>query len=138
MNTESHAPGGSGPGPAPRGAAGPPEARGRTDISDRVLERIAAHAVSEVDQVGGAAAPRPLGRATPGAAPRVSAHADGRLAIVRVRMSVTYPAPIRQVVHRVRDHVAARVHELTGLDARQVDIDVTRLVHPAEEGRRVL
>ncbi|MEV7966081.1 Asp23/Gls24 family envelope stress response protein [Sphaerisporangium sp. NPDC088356] len=141
MSTETHAPGGPGPDPASRGGAGPVEARGRTEVSDRVLERVAARAVSEVDQIGGAA-PRllsvPLGRDVPGGAPKVSAHADGRLAIVRVTLSVTYPAPIRQAVHRVREHVMSRVHELTGLEARQVDIDVVRLIHPAEQGRRVL
>ncbi|WP_424530234.1 Asp23/Gls24 family envelope stress response protein [Sphaerisporangium viridialbum] len=130
MNTGTHAPG-----------EPPAEARGRTAISDRVLERVAALAVTEVDQVGGTA-PRllnvPLGRGTTGAAPKVSAHADGRLAIVKVTLSVTYPAPILQVVHRVRDHVMARVRELTGLDARQVDIDVARLVHPPEQERHVL
>lgn len=122
------------------GGAGPSEGRGDTRISDRVLEQIAARAVCEVDHVGGAA-PRvlgvPLGRDAHGAAPRVSAHVEGNLAIVHVTMSVDYPAPIRQVVHRVRDRVTTRVHELTGLDARQVDIDVARLVHPAEQGRRL-
>ncbi|GAA3796437.1 hypothetical protein GCM10022226_14660 [Sphaerisporangium flaviroseum] len=145
MNTEMAMPppGGHGTEPVPEshGGAGPVEARGRTDIANRVLERIATWAVTEVDQVGGGA-PRllgaPLGRGTPGGAPRVSAHVDGHLAIVRVTMSVTYPAPIRQVVHNVREHVRTRVHELTGLDARQVDIDVARLIHPAEQKRRVL
>ncbi|WP_248964412.1 Asp23/Gls24 family envelope stress response protein [Sphaerisporangium perillae] len=152
MNTGTAAPAPGGPGtePAtPRGAgtttpsqrtAGPPETRGHTGISDRVLEQIAARAVSEVEQVGGVA-PRvlgvPLGRDTEQTAPRVSGHVDGHLAILKVTLSVVYPAPIRQVVHRVRDHVVARVRELTGLEARQVDIDVTRLIHPAEEGRRV-
>jgi uncharacterized alkaline shock family protein YloU len=116
------------------------ERRGRTGISDRVLERIATRAVMEVDQAGGAA-PRllgmPLGRDVPEGAPRVDAHVDGHIAIVRVTMSVTYPAPIRRVVHRVRDHIVTRVRELTGLETRQVDIDVARLVHPAEPGRRV-
>ncbi|WP_214410650.1 Asp23/Gls24 family envelope stress response protein [Sphaerisporangium fuscum] len=117
-----------------------PEKRGTTRIADRVLERIAARAVTEVDQVGGAA-PRllgvPLGRgAPPAAAPRVSARVEGRLAVVHVALSATYPAPLRQVAQRVRERVAGRVRELTGLDARQVDVDVTRLVHPVEHGRR--
>lgn len=141
-------PGGSGPYGDPRsygdpGSPGgfvPVEERGRTEISDRVLERIATRAVAEVDEIGGAA-PRvlgmPLGRDTAGGAARVSAHADGRIAIVRMTLSVTYPAPIRQVAGRVREHVMTRVRELTGLDARQVDIDVASLVPPAERGRRV-
>ncbi|GGK90597.1 hypothetical protein Sme01_53180 [Sphaerisporangium melleum] len=122
------------------GTSAPPESRGHTGISDRVLEQIAARAVQEVGQVGGAR-PRmlgvPLGREAEGTAPRVSGHVEGRMAILRVTLSVVYPAPIRQIVHRVREHVTARVGELTGLEARQVDIDVSRLIHPAEEERRV-
>ncbi|MFC4586783.1 Asp23/Gls24 family envelope stress response protein [Sphaerisporangium corydalis] len=130
-------PGGYGTGQVP--SAGPAGTRGHTGISDRVLERIATRAVTEVDHVGGSS-PRllgvPLGRDTTGG-PRVSAHVDGDLAIVRVTLSVDYPAPIRQVVDRVREHVMTRVREMTGLDARQVDIDVARLVHPPDPGRRV-
>ncbi|MFC4535046.1 Asp23/Gls24 family envelope stress response protein [Sphaerisporangium dianthi] len=130
-------------GAAPETAAGAGaslEGRGHTGISDRVLEQVAARAAGEVEHVGGAA-PRmlgvPLGRDTERTAPRVSGHVEGRLAILRVTLSVTYPAPIRQVVHRVREHVVSRVRELTGLEARQVDIDVARLIHPEEQGRRV-
>ncbi|MET8144151.1 Asp23/Gls24 family envelope stress response protein [Sphaerisporangium sp. NPDC005288] len=131
---------GASTGPASAGAVASPEGRGHTGITDRVLERVAACAVREVEQVGGAA-PRmlgvPLGRDAGRANPRVSGHVEGRMAIVRVTLSVAYPAPIRQVVHRVREHVVSRVRELTGLEARQVDIDVTRLIHPDEPGRRV-
>jgi uncharacterized alkaline shock family protein YloU len=51
-------------------------------------------------------------------------------------MSVRYPAPIRQVTRRVREHVTARVGELTGLDVRHVDIDVPTLITP-DRRRRV-
>lgn len=140
------APGDSGAEPvAEPGAAppvlGPPETRGRTRVADRVLERIAAHAVAETAQVGGAA-PRllgvPLGRDTARTAARVSAQVDGHLAIVKVTLSVTYPAPIRRVTRRVREQVTARVSELTGLDVRQVDIDIASLPGPEEQPRRVL
>jgi uncharacterized alkaline shock family protein YloU len=72
----------------------------------------------------------PLGRQRADTAARVSARVDGQLATVTVRLSVTYPAPIRQVTRRVRDHITARVTELTGLDVRQVDIDVAALTSP--------
>jgi len=70
------------------------------------------------------------------AAPRVSVLIDGRLATVRVAIEVRYPAPIRQVTRRVREHVSDRVGELTGLDVRHVDIDIPALITP-DRGRRV-
>ncbi|RCG25342.1 Asp23/Gls24 family envelope stress response protein [Sphaerisporangium album] len=129
---------------APFGArphvGGPPEARGRTDIADRVLERVAAHAVAEVEHVGGVA-PRvlglPLGRDAHDTAPRVTAHAEGHVAIVRVAVSATYGEPVRQLARRVRDNVMARVHQLTGLEARQVDIEVTRFIQPPPHERHL-
>ena len=126
--------------PAAPAALRPPEARGRTEIADRVLERIAARAVTEVDQAGGAARRLlgvPLGRDTMRAAPRATAHVDGQIATVQLRMSVTYPAPIREVTRRVRDQIITRVGELTGLDVRQVDIEIARLIRPGTEPRRV-
>jgi uncharacterized alkaline shock family protein YloU len=127
--------------PASPAALRPPETRGRTVIANRVLERIAARAVTEVDQAGGAARRLlgvPLGRDTAHTVARATAHVDGQLATLQVTMSVIYPAPIRQVTRRVRDQVIARVGELTGLDVRQVDIEITRLIRPGSEGRRVL
>ena len=126
--------------PAAPAALRPPEARGRTEIADRVLERIAARAVSEVAQAGGAARRLlgvPLGRDTVRAAARATAHVDGQIATVQLRMSVTYPAPIRETTRRVRDQIITRVGELTGLDVRQVDIEITRLIRPGTEPRRV-
>ncbi len=127
--------------PASPAALRPPETRGRTEIADRVLERIAARAVTEVDQAGGAARRLlgvPLGRDTEHAAPRATAHVDGQLATLQVSMSVVYPAPIRQVTRRVRDQIITRVGELTGLEVRQVDIEIARLIRPGEDRRRVL
>jgi uncharacterized alkaline shock family protein YloU len=114
----------------------PPGQRGSTEIGDRVVERIASMAVAEVDDARGPA-PRLLGLRIPGvAAPKVTVQIDGHLATVRLAMSVRYPAPIRQVTRRVREHVTARVGELTGLDVRHVDIDIPSLITP-DRGRRV-
>jgi uncharacterized alkaline shock family protein YloU len=126
--------------PAPPAALGPPETRGRTEIADRVLERIAARAITEVEQAGGAARRLlgvPLGRDTAQPAARVTAHVDGHLATMALRLSVTYPAPIRQVTRHVRERVTTRVAELTGLDVRQVDIDIAHLTSPGQQRRRV-
>jgi uncharacterized alkaline shock family protein YloU len=64
----------------------------------------------------------------------VTAWIDGALAVLWMRISVGYPAPIRDVTRRLRDHVRTRVGDLTGLDVRQVDIEVVRLL-PAERPR---
>lgn len=118
-----------------------PEQRGRTDIADRVLARIATHALTEVGEVGGVARRVlgvPLGPDSAQTGPRVDAHVDGRLATLRMTVSVVYPAPVRQVARRLREHVAGRVTEMTGLEVRQVDVDIAALVSPQPQGRRVL
>lgn len=111
-----------------------PERRGRTEIAARVLEKIAARALAEVEEAGGAARRVlgvPLGGGSLAAAPQVTAWVDGALAVLSMRISVGYPVPVRDVTRRVRDHVRARVGDLTGLEVRQVDIEVDRLL-PAE------
>jgi uncharacterized alkaline shock family protein YloU len=122
---------------APAGAElAPPGQRGSTDIADRVVEKIAAYAAAEVDDAHGPAR-RMLGLKMPGAtAPKVTVLIDGQLATVRLALSVRYPAPIRQVTRRVREHVTERVGKLTGLDVRHVDIEVPALITP-DRGRRV-
>lgn len=111
----------------------PADMRGRTDIADRVLEKIAARALTEVAGAGGVARRVlgvPFGRAAGGSTPLVDARTDGRLAMLRMTVSVAYPAPVRQVAQQVREHVIARVGGLTGLEVRQVDVDVEALVVP--------
>ena len=118
---------------------------GRIDISPSVVAKLASRAAAEVDDVG-AAAPRLLGRDVSGAGldrlgvrtdeigalPGATAQVDGRLAFVALTMSVRYPVPVRQVAASVREHVASRVGELTGLEVLEVDITVPALVtqHP--------
>jgi uncharacterized alkaline shock family protein YloU len=111
-----------------------PERRGRTEITERALEKIAARALTEVEEAGGVARRVlgiPLGRGSGDGAPQVTAWIDGSLAGLWMRISLGYPAPIRDVTRRLRDHVRTRVGDLTGLDVRQVDIEVVRLL-PAE------
>ncbi|HEY8453657.1 MAG: Asp23/Gls24 family envelope stress response protein [Micromonosporaceae bacterium] len=118
---------------AGQGVGADTASRGRTDIADRVLEKIAAHALTEVAGAGGVARRVlgvPVGRGAGGSAPRVDARTDGRLAMLRMTVSVGWPAPVRQVAQRVREHVIERVSRLTGLEVRQVDIDVEALVVP--------
>lgn len=104
------------------------EDRGTTTIEERVVERIAAQAVTEVSDATGAARRVlgvTLGSATADRAARVSARVDGPIATVEVTMTVIYPASVRDVTSRLRQHLAERVLELTGITVQQVDITVT-------------
>ena len=112
-----------------------PGQRGGLTIADRVVERVASQAVTEVDLATGT--PRTvLGRTLLGRTPepdpdrpaRADAHVDGDLVTVAVTLAVQWPAPVRQVADEVRRHLSARIGELTGLHVAQVDVDVTALV----------
>ena len=112
-----------------------PGQRGRTVIADRVVARVAAHAVSEVAQTGGAARQLigiTLGRQTGEGQARVTARVDGNLAMIEMRLSLAYPAPVRSLSREVRGHVMERVTALTGIEVRHVDIEVARLLRGSE------
>ena len=108
-----------------------PGQRGRTTVTERVVTKVAAQAVSEVEQTGGVARQLmgiTLGRQTGGGSANVSARIDGHLTMIRLRLSLAYPAPVRTVTRQVRSHVIERVNGLTGLEVRHVDIEVARLI----------
>lgn len=107
-----------------------PETRGRTSIADRVVERIAARAVAEVDLATGLRRriPRPWpGRSAAANLNRLHAEVVDGLVTVRVSVSVRWPAPVRQVTRQVRARVTERVQTLTGMQVGWVDIDVPTL-----------
>lgn len=117
--------------PDPEAALPPPEERGATTVSDRVVARVAAQAVSEVDRATGA--PRvvlgqPLGGHDASTPARVEAAVDGRFVTVDVSMAVHWPAPVVEVTRQVRRHVTERVAALCGLEVVEVDIEVATLV----------
>lgn len=136
------------------GAAQPPDTSGAyrelgsITISEGVVAKLAARAVLEIPDAGGAA-PRVFGRVLPGAGhlgiretglttlPRASAEVDGSVAIVEVAISVRWPAPVPQVSDAVRRHLRERVHAMTGLAVAQVRISVTDLVTHIAPPRRV-
>ncbi|MGC5010982.1 Asp23/Gls24 family envelope stress response protein [Streptosporangium sp. DT93] len=100
----------------------PAERRGRTDISDRVVSRIATRAAGEVARVRKVGERGPLSfrggtRAT----------VDGELTTLRLDVTVDYPAPLREVAQQVRSHVAERIMALTGLYVGHIDIDVVNV-----------
>ncbi|MGS2640812.1 Asp23/Gls24 family envelope stress response protein [Streptosporangium sp. LJ11] len=111
----------------PSRQAVPAERRGRTDIPDRVVSRIAARAAGEVARVREVGERRPLSL-------RGGTHAtlDGELATLRLEVTVEYPAPIREVAEEVRRHVTERVMALTGMDVGYIDVFVTD-VAPARD-----
>ena len=109
--------------------------RGATIIADRVVAKIATRAVAEVGQTGGAARQLiglTVGRQTGEGAARVSARVSGNLALIELRLSLAYPAPVRSLTREVRRHVMERVAALTGIEVRHVDIEVARLLRGSE------
>ncbi len=116
------------PAPAPLAV---PEQRGRTTIADRVVAQVATRAVAEVAQTGGAARQLigiTLGRQSGQGPARVSARVNGNLAMIEIRLTLAYPAPVRSLSREVRRHVMERVYSLTGIEVRHVDIDVVHLL----------
>ena len=108
-----------------------PGQRGRTTIADRVVTRVAARAVAEVEQTGGAARQLmgfTIGRQTGEGTAPVSARIDGHLAMIQLRLSLAYPAPVRSLTREVRTHVIEQVTGLTGFEVRHVDIEVVSLL----------
>lgn len=121
-------------------AAGNPSACGRLHIADRVVERVAAHAVSQVDSATGARRQvlgRSLGSTGADTRARVDAEVTGDVVTVRVSLSVAWPQSIRSVTAQVRRAVVDDVHRTTGLSVGQIDIHVPTLLTETTEKRRV-
>jgi uncharacterized alkaline shock family protein YloU len=129
-------------GPPVADAAGPAVGRGELgtiSISESVVAKLAARAAVEIPDAG-AAAPRLLGRSLSGAGglgvretsltglPKASASVDGSIALIRLELSVRWPASVPAVTTAVRAHVRTRLAELTGLHVPEVTIAVTDLV----------
>lgn len=116
----------------------PVEDRGRTTIEDRVIETMAARITTEEPGVGGAAR-RVLGVAVTGEdsgrAPQVEATIAGDVVSLRVRLSITYPAPVHPTTDRVRRRLIDRISELTGKRVRMVDVEVAAMHRPVKPER---
>jgi len=113
-----------------------PGQRGQTTIADRVVAKIATGAVAEVGQTGGAARQLiglTVSRQTGEGPARVSARVNGNLALIEMRLSLAYPAPVRSLTREVRRHVMERVTTLTGIEVRHVDIEVASLQRGREQ-----
>ncbi|WP_410586328.1 Asp23/Gls24 family envelope stress response protein [Amycolatopsis sp. lyj-23] len=114
--------------------------RGTLTIAEQAVQRLAAHAVLELDDVGGAAGRFlgvSLGAEELDRSAKVTAHVTEDQVTLDVRLSITYPASVTRTTERAREHLGRRVEELTGLVVTRVDITVTALHTTATERRRV-
>ncbi|MFI9380802.1 Asp23/Gls24 family envelope stress response protein [Kutzneria sp. NPDC052558] len=97
--------------------------RGRTTVDGRVVSRLAAKAVTEVDGIVDGAS--------------VTADVRGSVVALDVRLAIAYPSSLAQTTRRAREHLVGRVGEFTGLDVSRVDITVTAMQSGVAVGRRV-
>ncbi len=112
-----------------------PDERGTTTIADRVVERVASIAASEVEAVtqarsGWASAVRR-------SLPRASATVAGSTARISVDVAAVWPTPLSSLAAEVRDHVSAQVTALTGVEVLAVDVSVADVVRAQAARRRV-
>lgn len=103
--------------------------RGKTVISQHVMEQVTSQIASEVTHAGGTSGGL-LGfgshtdlSARPGAKVELS----GQQASIALEIVLDYPAPLAATTDRVRRHVITKVQQLTGVEVTRVDIDVTGL-----------
>ncbi len=120
--------------------ATPPEERGRLTVAERVVERVAGYAATQVD--GAAAAPRRLlgisvGDARPDAEAAVRATVDGSVATVEATVAVAWPQSVRRVTDALRARVREDVRRITGVEVAHVDVDVVDFVPATAPARRV-
>lgn len=115
-----------------------PRRRGRLVLPERVIEKIAGQAASEVAEAAGrSGGVLGIGAAADSSArPRVEVDLSAVSADLSIKVGIAYPGSIRAATQQLRDHVTRRVEELTGVDVRRVDIDVTFLTLGFDERRK--
>ena len=103
--------------------------RGTLTMSDKVIQKIAAQAATEI----GAARGKSGGLLGIGshvdvdARPKVEVELSVASADITIEVGIAYPGSIRRVSEQMRSHVTQRVQELTGVEVHRVDIDVSFL-----------
>jgi uncharacterized alkaline shock family protein YloU len=105
-----------------------PATRGTLTVADKVIERIAAIAATQVRGVvpTGSRWDRTMGRALP----RVDSRTAGSRARLMVEIAVEWPAALGEVAVGVRSAVADQLHALAAIDADGVDVIVVKIVLP--------
>ncbi|QQM67401.1 Asp23/Gls24 family envelope stress response protein [Actinomyces weissii] len=105
------------------------EPRGTTTIPAQVVARVAEQAASELAYVGSAAGGL-LGigaRREFRGRPDASCDLYGTTAVLRLDVGMTFPIPLREATEQLREHVRARVEQLTGFNVSRIDIDISWL-----------
>lgn len=119
-----------------------PDSRGSLRIHDRVVEKVAGHAVTTVPDA--AAAPRRVLGMTVGAprpddeAAKVTVTVHGDSVTVSATVAVGWPCPIRQVAAQLAQRIRDDISQHTGLSVDRIDLDVVSLRLAEVQGRRVL
>ena len=119
-----------------------PESRGSLRIHDRVVEKVAGHAVTTIQDA--AAAPRRVLGMTVGVArpddeaAKVTATVYGESVTVAATVAVSWPSPIRQVVAQLGQRIRDDISMHTGLSVDRIDLDVVSLRLAEGQGRRVV
>jgi len=119
-----------------------PDSRGSLRIHDRVVEKVAGHAVTTVPDA--AAAPRRVLGMTVGAprpddeAAKVTVTVHGDSVTVSATVAVGWPCPIRQVAAQLGQRIRDNISQHTGLSVDRIDLDVVSLRLAEVQGRRVL
>ncbi len=107
-----------------------PEAgqRGRLEIADRVIDRIAGHAAMSVPGVveTGSTIGKIVGRRLP----RVSSRVHGSGANVSMDIAVAWPHSLGTVAREVRKTVGSQLTSLAGMSTLVVDVYVAKVEPP--------
>lgn len=124
--------------------SGRPGDRGRTTISDSVVQKIAGTVAREVPGVHGlgsgmartfgAVRERTPGAGSPSATQGVKAEVGEVQAALDLEIVVEYGFPIMDLANEVRGKVISEVERMTGLEVVEVNIAVTDVEIPEGEG----
>jgi uncharacterized alkaline shock family protein YloU len=119
--------------------------QGNTTIADVVVSKIAAIAAREVAGVHDLVT-QGMGGAVSGLAQRVTGadmrsqgvnvEVGEREAAIDLRLTVDYGVSIPQVAEGVRRNIISRLEAMTGLNVKEVNIDVADLYFPEEEAEK--
>lgn len=112
--------------------------RGRLVLSEQVIEKVAGQATAEVATASGRSG-GVLGigsDADTNARAKVSVDLSADSADLDIAVGIAYPGSLRDAAQQIRDHVTSRVHELTGVTVRRVDIDIAFLTATSDAGQR--
>lgn len=126
--------------PGTHAGRGDPAERGTLTIADRVVEKVAGHAVTLVADA--AAAPRrvlgvAVGEREEGDRANVAASIVGHTATVEATIAVAWPCSVRSVVADTRRRIREDVRRITDVQVDYIDVDVVSMRLPERSGRRV-